>query len=67
MCKKLVPYVIYSSIRHCHDPEASEVALLVVHQILVTVLDEGLHNLGRHELPAVQEHEQQRRGLRAPT
>ena len=49
-----------------HYPEAPEVAPLVVHQILVTVRVEGLHTLGRHELRAVQEHEQQRRGLRAP-
>ena len=39
-----------------HHPEAPEVAPLVVHQVLLAVLDEGLHHLWGHKLGAPQQH-----------
>ena len=48
-----------------HHPEAPEVAPLVVLEVLLRVLDEGLHNLRGHELSAAHRGEEQGRGVGA--
>ena len=46
-----------------HQPEALEVTPLVVHQVLLAVLYEGLHHLRGHELGAPLWGQQHGRGL----
>ena len=46
-----------------HHPKAPQVAPLVVRQVLLAVLDEGLHYLWGHELGAPHRGQQHRRGL----
>ena len=48
-----------------HHAEAPQVAPLVVREVLLRVLDEGLHDFGRHELRAAHGRQQQRRGVGA--
>ena len=48
-----------------HHPQAPEVAPLVIIEVILRVLNEGLHYLRGHELGAAHRGHQERRGLRA--
>ena len=48
-----------------HHPQAPEVAPLVIIEVILRVLNEGLHYLRGHELCAAHRGHQERRGLRA--
>ena len=48
-----------------HHPEAPQVAPLVILEVLLRVLDEGLHDLGSHELGAANRGQEKRRGVGA--
>ena len=48
-----------------HHPEAPQVTPLVILEVLLRVLDEGLHDLRSHELGAANRGQKKRRGVGA--